>query len=246
MDAKHLKDFRPISLIGCQYKIIGKILANRLSLVIGDIVSQEQSAFIKGRQIMDGTLVLNEVISWCNARKEQLLMFKVDFQKAFDSVRWDHLDDILGKFSFRIKWHGWIRGCLQSSKALILVNGSCFGFKRYGDIFFKEKFKWLFNLELQKNANVASKLQASNVASSFRQPPRSGIENLQFIELGQILSSISLSLVSDRWSWTLHGLADLLVKSAREEIDKHFLVVPPLKINGPRSFLLCSMYFRGA
>nr|GEZ36499.1 RNA-directed DNA polymerase, eukaryota [Tanacetum cinerariifolium] len=63
MDVKHLKDFRPISLNGCQYKIIGKILANRLSLVIGDIVSQEQSAFIKGRQIMDGPLILNEVIS---------------------------------------------------------------------------------------------------------------------------------------------------------------------------------------
>ncbi|GKD66506.1 cysteine-rich receptor-like protein kinase [Tanacetum coccineum] len=100
MDVKHLNDFRPISLIGCQYKIIGKILANRLSLVIGDIVSQEQSSFIKGRQIMDGPLILNEVISWCKARKDQFLMFKVDFQKAFDSVRWDHLDDILGKFGF--------------------------------------------------------------------------------------------------------------------------------------------------
>nr|GEZ80919.1 RNA-directed DNA polymerase, eukaryota [Tanacetum cinerariifolium] len=63
MDAKHLKDFRPISLIGCQYKIIGKILANLLSLVIGDIVSQEQSALIKGRQIIDGPLILNEVMS---------------------------------------------------------------------------------------------------------------------------------------------------------------------------------------
>nr|GEV78255.1 transposon TX1 uncharacterized [Tanacetum cinerariifolium] len=60
MDAKHLKDFRPISLIGCQYKIIGKILANRLSLVIGNIVTQEQSTFIKGRQILDGPLILNE------------------------------------------------------------------------------------------------------------------------------------------------------------------------------------------
>ncbi|GKA40183.1 RNA-directed DNA polymerase, eukaryota [Tanacetum coccineum] len=93
-------------LNGCQYKIIGKILANRLCLVIGDIVSQEQSAFIKGRQIMNGPLILNEVISWCKARKEQLLMFKVDFQKAFDSVRWDHLDDILGKFGFGNKWRG--------------------------------------------------------------------------------------------------------------------------------------------
>nr|GEZ17870.1 RNA-directed DNA polymerase, eukaryota, reverse transcriptase zinc-binding domain protein [Tanacetum cinerariifolium] len=187
--AKHLKDSSPISLIGCQYKIIGKILANRLRLVIGDIVSQEQLAFIKGRKIMDGPLILNEVISWYKARKEQLLMFKVDFQKAFDSVRWDHLDDILGKYGFGIKWRGWIRGCLQSSKALVLSLGTValpdFGMTYgYGDIYFKEKFKRLFNLEHQKDANVASKLQASNVASSFRRPPRSSFENSQFIELG--------------------------------------------------------------
>nr|GEX90982.1 RNA-directed DNA polymerase, eukaryota [Tanacetum cinerariifolium] len=90
-----------------------------------------------------------------------------------------------------------------------------------------EKFKRLCYLELQKDVNVASKLQASNVASSFRRPSRSGIENLQFIELGQILSSVSLSSVSDRWSWTFHGLGDFLVKSAREEINKHVLVVSP-------------------
>ncbi|GKC09431.1 RNA-directed DNA polymerase, eukaryota [Tanacetum coccineum] len=124
VDAKHPNDFRPISLIGCQYKFIGKILTNRLSLVIDDIISHELSAFIKGRQIMDGPLILNELISWCKTRKEQAVMFKVDFQKAFDLVRWDHLDDILGKFGFGNKWHGWIRGCLHSSKASVLVNGS--------------------------------------------------------------------------------------------------------------------------
>nr|GEX94072.1 RNA-directed DNA polymerase, eukaryota [Tanacetum cinerariifolium] len=52
-----------------------------------------------------------------------------------------------------------------------------------------------------------------------------GIKNSQFIELGQILSSISLSSVGDRWSWTLHGLGGFSIKSAREEIDKHVLVV---------------------
>ncbi|GJU39695.1 RNA-directed DNA polymerase, eukaryota [Tanacetum coccineum] len=124
LDAKNLNDFRPISLIGCQYKIIGKILANRLSHVINNIISTEQSAFIKGRQIMDGPLILNETISWCKYRKEKALMFKVDFQKAFDSVRWDHLDDILDKIGFGLKWRGWIRGCLTSSKASVLVNGS--------------------------------------------------------------------------------------------------------------------------
>ncbi|GKA93152.1 RNA-directed DNA polymerase, eukaryota, partial [Tanacetum coccineum] len=73
---------------------------------------------------MDGPLILNETISWCKYRKEKALMFKVDFQKAFDSVRWDHLDDILDKIGFGIKWQGWIRGCLTSSKASVLVNGS--------------------------------------------------------------------------------------------------------------------------
>ncbi|GJT34379.1 hypothetical protein Tco_0924798 [Tanacetum coccineum] len=72
LDAKHLNDFHPISLIG--------------------------------RQINDGSLILNEIISWCKYRKEQSLMFKVDFQKAFDLVRWDHLDDILGKLGFGDKW----------------------------------------------------------------------------------------------------------------------------------------------
>ncbi|GJS31419.1 RNA-directed DNA polymerase, eukaryota [Tanacetum coccineum] len=63
LDVKHLNKLPPISLIGCQYKIIGKILANRLSVVIDEIISQEQSAFIRGRQIMDGPLILNELIS---------------------------------------------------------------------------------------------------------------------------------------------------------------------------------------
>ncbi|GJW25890.1 RNA-directed DNA polymerase, eukaryota [Tanacetum coccineum] len=76
------------------------------------------------RCVVDGPIILNEVISWCKSKKEQSLLFKVDFQKAFDSVRWDHLDDILGKFGFGHKWRGWIKGCLSLSKASVLVNGS--------------------------------------------------------------------------------------------------------------------------
>nr|GFB88568.1 RNA-directed DNA polymerase, eukaryota, reverse transcriptase zinc-binding domain protein [Tanacetum cinerariifolium] len=51
LDAKLINDFRPISLVGCQYKIIGKILANRISHVMDSIISQEQTAFIKGRAV---------------------------------------------------------------------------------------------------------------------------------------------------------------------------------------------------
>ncbi|GJS88285.1 RNA-directed DNA polymerase, eukaryota [Tanacetum coccineum] len=123
-DAKLVKDFRPISLIGCFYKIIAKILANRLSMVILDLISDVQSAFVPNRQILYGPFILNKLISWCKFHKSKAMIFKVDFEKAFDSVRWDYLDGILSNFGFGSKWREWIQGCLSSAMGSILVNGS--------------------------------------------------------------------------------------------------------------------------
>nr|GEZ36427.1 RNA-directed DNA polymerase, eukaryota [Tanacetum cinerariifolium] len=123
-DANLVKDFRPISRIGSMYKIIAKILANRLVGVLGDIVNEVQSAFITKRQILDAPFILNEVIQWCKLKKKQSLIFKVDFEKAYDSVRWDFLDDVLKKFGFGNKWCAWIQSCLRSSSGSIIINGS--------------------------------------------------------------------------------------------------------------------------
>ncbi|GJY38021.1 RNA-directed DNA polymerase, eukaryota [Tanacetum coccineum] len=119
-----VKDFRPISLIGSLYKIVAKIMANRLVGVLSGIVNEVQSAFISDRQILDGPFILNEVLHWCKLRKKQALIFKVDFEKAYDSVRWDFLDEILRKFGFGDKWCKWIQSCLQSSRGSIMINGS--------------------------------------------------------------------------------------------------------------------------
>ncbi|GKC98084.1 RNA-directed DNA polymerase, eukaryota, partial [Tanacetum coccineum] len=123
-DANMVKDFRPISLIGSIYKIVTKILANRIVGVLGVLVDEVQSAFIAERQILDGPFILNEVMQWCKTKRKQAFFFKVDFEKAYDSVRWDFLDDILNKFGFGHKWRGWIRSCLYSSRGSIVVNGS--------------------------------------------------------------------------------------------------------------------------
>ncbi|GJV67006.1 RNA-directed DNA polymerase, eukaryota [Tanacetum coccineum] len=123
-EAKMVKDFRPISLIGSVYKIIAKVLANRLSLVISDLVSEEQSAFVSNRLILDGPFILNELLSWCKHKNAKALIFKIDFEKAFDSVRWDYLDMVLHNFGFGSKWRSWIQGCLKSAMGSILVNGS--------------------------------------------------------------------------------------------------------------------------
>ncbi|GJW41339.1 RNA-directed DNA polymerase, eukaryota, partial [Tanacetum coccineum] len=123
-DAKFVNDFRPISLIGCVYKVITKVLANRLATVISDLVSETQSAFVANRQILDGPFILNEVLNWCKRKRKQAMFFKVDFAKAYDSVRWDYLLDILQAFGFGPNWCRWIRGTFTSSMASILVNGS--------------------------------------------------------------------------------------------------------------------------
>ncbi|GJU95392.1 RNA-directed DNA polymerase, eukaryota [Tanacetum coccineum] len=123
-DANMVKDFRPSTLIGSLYKIIAKILANRLLLVLGDIVSKVQSAFVANRQILDVPFILNELVHWCKRKNKKSMIFKVDFEKAYDSVHWDFLMDVLKKFGFGDKWCRWIQGCLASSRGSVLVNGS--------------------------------------------------------------------------------------------------------------------------
>nr|GEY58757.1 RNA-directed DNA polymerase, eukaryota [Tanacetum cinerariifolium] len=117
-------DYRPISLIGCIYKVVTKVLSNRLAPIISDLVSDTQSAFVANRRILDGPFIISKVISWCKRKKKQAMFFKVDFTKAYDSVRWDFLLDVLQAFGFGPNWCKWIRGTFSNAMASILVNGS--------------------------------------------------------------------------------------------------------------------------
>nr|GEU91165.1 RNA-directed DNA polymerase, eukaryota [Tanacetum cinerariifolium] len=72
------------------------------------------TAFLPNRQILDGPFIINELLSLCRHKKQQAMVFKVDFAKAYDSVRWDYLDDVLSSFGFGVKWRSWIKGSLTS------------------------------------------------------------------------------------------------------------------------------------
>nr|KAJ0196886.1 hypothetical protein LSAT_V11C700362410 [Lactuca sativa] len=71
-----ISDYRPISLIGIRFKVSAKLLANRLAPVIQDVIGLEQSAFLKGRQILDGPLIVNELTRWFTKRKKKLMILK--------------------------------------------------------------------------------------------------------------------------------------------------------------------------
>ncbi|RVW93878.1 Transposon TX1 uncharacterized 149 kDa protein [Vitis vinifera] len=126
--AEDLGDFRPISLLGGLYKLLAKVLANRLKKVIGKVVSIAQNAFVMGRQILDASLIANEVIDSWQKRKEKGLICKLDIEKAYDSINWNFLMKVLQKMGFGSKWVGWMWSCVSSAKFSILVNGVPAGF----------------------------------------------------------------------------------------------------------------------
>ncbi|RVX23718.1 Transposon TX1 uncharacterized 149 kDa protein [Vitis vinifera] len=84
--AVDLGDFRPISLLGGLYKLLAKVLANKLKRVLGKVVAPTQNAFVMGRQILDVSLIANEVIDLWQKRKEKGLNGKLDIEKAYDSI----------------------------------------------------------------------------------------------------------------------------------------------------------------
>jgi len=105
---QRLNDFRPISLVECLYKVLAVVLANRLRLVIGSVVSDSQSAFVKGKQILDGILIANEVVDEARRLGKELLLFKVDFEKAYESVDLKYLDAVMVQMNFPTLWRKWI------------------------------------------------------------------------------------------------------------------------------------------
>ncbi|GKV30538.1 hypothetical protein SLEP1_g39340 [Rubroshorea leprosula] len=118
---KFLADFH---INSCMYKILAKILANRLSKVLNGLIGEQQSAFIGGRQLVDGVVIANETIDEIRKKKLSCFLFKADFEKAYDNVSWEFLDYMLDRMNFGLVWRGWIRECLQTNSISVFLNGS--------------------------------------------------------------------------------------------------------------------------
>jgi hypothetical protein len=119
-------EYRPISLCNVIYKLISKVLANRLKAILPKIVSPEQSAFVSGRLISDNILVAFETLHTMASRlsgKEGYMALKLDMSKAYNRVEWDFLEAVLLKLGFERRWINLLMTCVRTVTYSILING---------------------------------------------------------------------------------------------------------------------------
>lgn len=124
-----LKDFRPISCCSTVYKIISKILANRLKKLLPDYIHEAQGAFIPGRSISDNIFLAQELLQGYHLEKgAPRVTVKVDILKAYDTLRWDFLWDVFEIMGFPRKFVSWIKACITTPSFSVSINGGLHGF----------------------------------------------------------------------------------------------------------------------
>ena len=98
-----IKDLRSISLVGGVYKILTKALANRIKCVTETIISKSQNALVEGRHILNIVLLANEAVDSILRRKENVLLCKMDIEKAYDHISWEFVFQVLERTGFGLK-----------------------------------------------------------------------------------------------------------------------------------------------
>jgi hypothetical protein len=122
-EAEEVGDYHPISLVHSFAKLFSKLLANRLRPKMGMLVSTNQSAFIKGRNLHDNFMLVRQLARKINSRKEVGVLLKLDISRAFDSLSWAFLLEVLRRLGFPEVWIDWVANTIRSASTRVLVNG---------------------------------------------------------------------------------------------------------------------------
>ncbi|KAL2230755.1 UNVERIFIED_CONTAM: hypothetical protein Sindi_1669900 [Sesamum indicum] len=126
-----VSDFRPIACCNVIYKIIAKLIVQRLSVIMDKLTSPCQAAFVPGRSIGDNIMLAQEIFTGYNqSRLPPRCALKVDIRKAYDTMDWDFLRAVMEMFGFPITFVKWIQECVTTPSFSVGLNGKPHGFFR--------------------------------------------------------------------------------------------------------------------
>jgi hypothetical protein len=122
-EANNVKQFRPICLLNVSFKIFTKLIAERLMGVAKKIISPNQTAFIRERYIIDGAVMLHEIVRELSRKKMDGVVLKIDFEKAYDSINWDFIEEVMERKGFNTQLKSWIMSTIKGGGCVLTSTG---------------------------------------------------------------------------------------------------------------------------
>ena len=185
------------------------------------VIDEQQSAFIEGRHMLHSVLIANEVVEEAKRGNRSCLVFKADYEKAYDSVNWDYLVSMLRRMGFCSKWVTWIVGCLNSASISVLINGS-------------SSAELIPQKELRQGDQLAP-LLFNIVTEGLTGLMREALDNTQFkgFMVGRNMVEISILQYAD--NMIFFGEASMENIKAIKVMLRSFELVSGLKINFAKS-----------
>ena len=122
-DANSILQYRPICVLNVMFKAITKALTLRFTPLARQVISSLQTGFIPGRYILDGCVILHEVLHELKTSHSEGILLQLDFEKAYDRVQWPFLAEVMHRKNFPDRWIDWIRQAVEGGKVCVNMNG---------------------------------------------------------------------------------------------------------------------------
>ncbi|CAA7034130.1 unnamed protein product [Microthlaspi erraticum] len=180
-----MKDYRPISCCNVLYKVISKIIANRLKKILPDLISLNQSAFIKDRLLVENLLLATELVKDYHKHSiSSRCAINIDISKAFDSVQWSFLLNTLSAMNLPATFIHWISLCITTATFSVQVNGELAGFFRSarGLRQGRSLSPYLFILSMNVLSKILDKAASDRVIGYHPRCQNVGLTHLSFAD----------------------------------------------------------------